>query len=379
MTAPRLLVASNYEALHLAYASVCYDFCSVIQKVGGAEIMTPPLRKRSDFKRVVAAVGSRMRRNLGVDRDPPITETTCLSRNYDLFFYVCPVLPHLVEVEKILGWRKRCRTTAAFILESWSENLERDKSAFRILDQFDHVFLFNKSSVRNVQRYTRASCHFLATGANCLTAAPSTNKPQRVIDVYSIGRRSPGLHRQLLEMAEQQEIFYVYDSLEASSRVLNWHEHRLLIANNIMRARYFIVHNHKADSRVGEESKAIESAGEQALTHRLFEGIAGGAVILGSAPDCSEFYEYFDWRDAVIELPNDSEGVRTVLSELDEQPDRVANLRRMNVVQSLRRHDWSYRWQTVLETTNIDVPPGLEERQIRLREMANALEGGELA
>jgi hypothetical protein len=365
---PRFLVASNYNVLQRIYMSVCYEFCDIIGDIGDAEVLAPEARELSKVQLVISKINSGLRSELGLRRSPKM-RTTCLDRSYDFFFYVCPHVYDLAELDAIIEWRGRCKTAAVFIMESWSASLEKNKHYLKMLDQFDHVFLFNGSSVVNVQPYTSAPCSFLPTGVDSFIASPYPVSPDRVIDVYSMGRREPSMHKNLLEMAERKEIFYLYDTVSADTRVTNFREHRLLIANNILRSRFFVVFDH---TRAGGE-KAQESRGEQALTARLFEGASGGSIMLGSAPQCPEFSLCFDWEDAVIEVPTEPADMQAMLANLLTQRERIEHIRQMNAISSLKRHDWVYRWETILKTMNLELPPRIQERKDRLFEMAEAL------
>jgi hypothetical protein len=120
--------------------------------------------------------------------------------------------------------------------------------------------------------------------------------------------------------------------------------------------------------------KATESAGEQALATRLFEGAAGGAVVLGTPPKASEFGELFDWTDAVVDIPVEPDDMRAILRDLDAQPERMSRARRMNAMQSLRKHDWVHRFEHILATLGFDPTPGVLERKARLRDLADRVE-----
>jgi hypothetical protein len=144
---------------------------------------------------------------------------------------------------------------------------------------------------------------------------------------------------------------------------------RFLTLNYIKRCRYFIAY----DLQVGP--KAIESAGEIALPGRLFEGAAGGAVMIGTEPRCPEFRELFDWPDALIEIPVEPDDIRAVLADLDAKPERLARIRATNAVESLRRHDWAYRWKTVLETLGFPPTEGVKARIAKLDALAAIGEG----
>ena len=255
------------------------------------------------------------------------------------------------------------------MFELWSSTLEQDRHYLRLLDQFDHVLLLHSASVPRLSQYTSAPCSFLATGVDCLIATPYPSPPERVVDVYSMGNRAMGLHRQLVALAERRNLFYLYDSLSSSdSQVKNWREHRLLLANIIKRTRYFMGFSPAAV--VGAKSHKI--VGEQVLPSRLFEGAAGGAVILGTAPQCAEFRECFDWPDAVIEVSPQSSDIAAVIDELDAQPERTERVRRTNAVRCLLRHDWVYRWEHILSTIGMEPLPQLHDRKSRLSEVAAA-------
>lgn len=102
----------------------------------------------------------------------------------------------------------------------------------------------------------------------------------------------------------------------------------------------------------------------------FFEGAAGGAVILGIPPNCDAFQQNFDWEDAVISLPEDTTNVGEIIAHLDTQPERLNKIRTDNVVNSLLRHDWVYRWEKILAEVDIPLSPGMIERKAKLKELA---------
>ena len=113
------------------------------------------------------------------------------------------------------------------------------------------------------------------------------------------------------------------------------------------------------------------AAGEQAIPYRFFEGAAGGAAILGSRPKCPEFDELFDWQDAVIELPPGVDDVGEFIRQLERDPERLDRARRVNAVQSLRRHDWADRWSNVLTIMGLEPSPALHARKNLLDRFAD--------
>jgi hypothetical protein len=112
---------------------------------------------------------------------------------------------------------------------------------------------------------------------------------------------------------------------------------------------------------------------------RFFEGAAAGTVMIGQPPDIPAFRENFDWPDAVIPIAYDEPNIAKILADLDSEPKRLAEIRKNNVIQSLLRHDWVYRWKDILHIAGLKPTPAIAAREKRLHEIANMTQfSGEL-
>jgi hypothetical protein len=364
----RVLLASEYNAWNHAFHSLSYEFCQVIAAVDDVQLVVPPQSQRR-MERVARKAANLIGEPLGLRRIA-VSDRVHLAQDYELFLFVCWSPDSFVELSRIKHWRERCRKTAVFINEIWSHNIHKYDAYLSALRNFDYVFTPHKPTIPQLQKHTNGRCVFLPQGANCLRSSPFPERPARVLDVYSYGHRPAAVHRQLVALAEQQEIFYQYDSLASSdSRVKSWSEHRLLLANNIKRSRYVLTFNPSAGTL-----KARDANGEQVLSARLFEGAAGGAAMIGSAPKCAEFTENFDWPDAVIEMPPNCDDVASFIRKLDVDATRLERVRTTNAVQSLRRHDWVYRWETILNTVGMTPTSKVNHRKAQLWSLAKAAE-----
>ena len=127
-----------------------------------------------------------------------------------------------------------------------------------------------------------------------------------------------------------------------------------MYANLLKRSRYFITNYACAD-----EPAKVNFA--QEIGDRFFEGAAAGTIMIGYAPETALFRQFFDWEDAVIPMPFHAADIGRLIADLDEQPERLAQIRLNNIIQSLRKHDWVYRWKTILEV--IGLPPTIEMQQ----------------
>jgi hypothetical protein len=230
-----------------------------------------------------------------------------------------------------------------------------------ILKEFDYVvFMFVASDP--FLPFIKGHSQYMAAGIDCLNFSPYPNPPQRVIDVLSIGRRAPATHKALLQMAREDNKFYMYDTINAL-KAHDLDEHRLMTANMAKRSRYFIVSPGKFD-------KPEETGGTSEFGYRYFEAGSAGTIMIGMRPyNNKEFDKIFDWPDAVIEVPFTSGEIVDVIHELDKQPERQAKMRQKNMTECLLHHDWLYRWESILEMAAMQPLPKLQNRKRTLQQL----------
>ena len=232
------------------------------------------------------------------------------------------------------------------------------------LSQFDHVFIGWRGTVSALSQAANRHCCWLPGGIDALQFSPFPDPPARVVDVYSIGRRYEGIHRELLKGMERGKLFYVHDTFAvANSDAKNYRQHRNLFANIAKRSRYFVVAAAKMNA-------AEETGGQVETGYRYFEGAAAGTVMIGQAPDCEAYRELFGWPEVVIKIQPDGSDVMAVLSDLDSDPERTATIRRRNTRQALLHHDWVYRWKEMFRVAGIRPSPRMAIRERRLRDAA---------
>ncbi|CAD0337223.1 glycosyltransferase [Xanthomonas hortorum] len=370
-----VLLASNYQAWPEAFNGQAYALLNVIGSLEHADLLCPPAAEYTSGRGVNPGVSYLLNelKHRGASALHRLSGRPALSnaqprkveQDYDLFFYVCQFPRELSALGRMDGWRKRCRTRVVYLLETWPELLESQKTELKLLDQFDHVFVLNASCVDALRGYTSTPVSFLASACDTLLATPLPRAPQRCIDVVSIGRRVPQVHAQLLAHAQANPgFFYLHDVLRGGA-VQDWAAHRLQSSAMIKRAKFFMAHDFTVDT-----AGFFKGVKKQALATRYFEGAAGGAIVLGSAQGCPEFRQFFDWDDAVIDLPSDVRDIGQFLHDLEQQSDRLERARLHNIVQSLRRHDWAHRWAQILQTLQLPRPALMAERFSMLDNLA---------
>lgn len=291
-----------------------------------------------------------------------------LERPYDALVVVCQDWLDLLHLNAISGWQRQCGTTLCYVEELYARDLELYRHWLPALSRFDHVVLSMRGSVEAVARAIGKPCHHVPLGIDALRFSPYPDPPQRFIDVYSIGRRWPGVHDALLNYAARTGGFYMYDTIvDAAIASTNSHQaHRKALAGLIKRSRYFVVGPAKHDT-------TSQTGGQQEIGYRYFEGAAAGAVMIGQAPDSSSFRELFDWPDAVVPVRPDGSDVAKVLDSLRGRPDRLDRISRRNAREVLLRHDWVYRWMEILAIAGLEPTARMQARVAHLRERANLI------
>jgi hypothetical protein len=293
-----------------------------------------------------------------------------LESDFELFF---PVFSHpyeLYSLAAIPNWRRRCRKAACFITEVWSHMLPA--YLLELLSAFDHVFLGSRHSTKEVARISGRPCTYLPLAVDVTRFTPASLDRPRPIEVCNIGRRSPVTHQALLEEAELQQSFYYYDTVAASGadlkqrtfKVDSPHEHRAMLATILKHSRYYVANR----SYVNQPEF---TAGREEISARFYEGSAAGTVMIGEAPHTDEFKRQFDWPDVVIHVPFDSPDIGRILADLNGDPERLRAVRRNNVRESARRHDWLYRIQVVFDTLGLAPTEGMLARARRLDQIAS--------
>ncbi len=359
----RVCVASHYGYGAALYNRLVFEACAAIAAMTGATIVAPGPAPRGKVWRTAS-----MAKHVITGVPFSSIESCTVTEDFDLFLFVAMRPQDLVCLDSIKGWREHSHKAAAFLFETWSGLVDEKRSYYRRLDPFDQVFLFNANSVEHVQRVTTAACSHLPAAVDCLAATPYPRPAARPIDVITMGRTDRTVHKQLVEMTRRQELLYVWD-LPPGTMTSSYAEAQFRSYHLIRSSRLFTSFNFKIAADKGKESR-----GEDAVPARVFEGAAAGAVMIGTAPTVPDYAPLFDWPDALIEMPMDPVDMEAFYAELQANPERLRRAGILNAAQSLRRHDWAYRWEEMLRRLDLPASPALAERKAHLAALANLAE-----
>jgi hypothetical protein len=287
-----------------------------------------------------------------------------LTRDYDLLIVMCATYWDFLYVNALEGWRDHCRTSVCWIDELWAAELPGYRHWLPSLKRFDHVFVGLHGTVAPLSDVIERQVEYVPSAVDALRFSPYPTPPDRVIDVYSVGRRVDTLHQALLRLASRDGLYYLYDTLHTGDSLTPDHrEHREMYAGVAKRSRFFTVAPAKVDH-------PEETAGQVEVGLRYYEGLAAGTVVLGQLPTPPAIRELFDWPDAIVSVNPDGSDVADVLRGLTTTPAHMERISRRNVAEALLRHDWVYRWRRVLELAGVRPSPRLHAREATLKALA---------
>jgi Glycosyl transferases group 1 len=367
-----VLLLSQRRIADLAAFCLAYEFEDTLAAVTDAQRIDATDLAALEFSRRAYRLARLASGSPGLARQlaPHPRNKAILERDFELFFPVFSHSHELYSLAAIPNWRQRCRKAACFITEVWSDMLP--EYLLELLSAFDHVFIGCRHSVKDVARITGRPCTYLPLAVDVLRFAPASRDQPRLIEVCNIGRRSPVTHQALLDDAEQRQKFYYYDTVAASGadlkhrtfRVDSPHEHRRMLATLLRHSCYYIANR-------SHVNRPEFTAGRDEISARFYEGAAAGTVLIGEAPRTEEFKQQFDWPDAHIHVPFDSPDIGRILADLEGDPERLRAIRRNNVREAARRHDWLHRIQVVFDTLGLARTEKMRLRSQRLKQIAS--------
>jgi hypothetical protein len=360
---PRVLLLSSRRIRRTLFNSALYEFEDCVCGFDRAQLFCPETYHgdlRFDVaraaRRAVALTGGRGRVLCSLVRHAVEFRP---RHDYDLLFAVFDNPWDLELVNAVEQFRTRCSRVACYVVEAWSKTFESRRFRLENFADYDHIFLGTRCGVRPMEEVGGVPCTYFPPAVDSVRFSPWGRRMPRVIDIANLGRRTQRTHQALLALARDRGSFYLYDDIQ-NGEFDDPVEHRGWLANVLLRSRYSIANFARSD-------QPELTRGAREIGFRFMEGAGAGAVLLGAPPERAWLDEHLPWTDAVIPIPLDAPDVVDTIAELDRNPDRVEAARHRNIAGSLRRHDWVYRWELVLQTLDMAPTEAMTARRGRLQ------------
>ncbi len=361
---PRMLLFSCRATNHNLASSSFYEFEDLILDWMAADLIAP-VDLRFNIRRKAQTFCYRRTRSPALCQwlASPKLGSLKLDNYYDVIFAILPNSSTTYKLSDFKNLREQCGTLVCYIPEVWAKVLKERPYEVEPLQYCDHIFVSTLHAVDTVKKMTGKPCQFLPLAVDAKKFSPFPHFPTRHIDVLNVGRASEATHRALVNAQAKSNFYYVYDTV-ASTKCINPSEHRLYYANTAKRSKFFIANMALFD-------QPWKTDGVVEVGQRFYEGAAAGAVLVGCGPVNHQVIRNdFDWPDAVISADADMPEIVDMLQTLESDASRIEEIRRKNVLNSLLRHDFVYRWARVLETIGVDLTPKMLARMDELRTIA---------
>lgn len=136
-------------------------------------------------------------------------------------------------IDAVSYLKDACTTKVCLMEEIWAKQIHKHRYFLNVLRGFDLIVLYSSQSVKSLGDRIGRRCVFVPPGIDSIHFCPYPANPERVVDVYSIGRRSQATHQAILKMVDERGIFYLHDTIEGNEAInpINRTEHRSLFAN----------------------------------------------------------------------------------------------------------------------------------------------------
>lgn len=171
-----------------------------------------------------------------------------------------------------------------------------------------------------------------------------------------IGRRDKLIHHKLKRFAEENGLFYFFDTARSQKLFVDDPlEHRKMYSSMLRRTRISLA--------LPAKSNAVEeTGGVDEIAARFFEFTAAGVILLGRSPNGDVFRKYFDWQDAVINIGSNYEKIPDIIRQILSDKQSMDTITRRNILQSLRKNDWVYRFMEMTKCMGLDSNCRMTER-----------------
>ncbi len=263
--------------------------------------------------------------------------------------------------------RARAARAVCWVQELWVNDITKLGPQLDILNSFDHVLCALAGTVDALAQRLDVPVTYMPWGVDTELFCPYPQELDRVIDVINISRANDTTHSALVSYARETGMYYDFPTITGIYDALDPTEHRWLYADRLKRSRYFFAYSAKV-ARQGQRG-AQEEFGA-----RYIEGVASGTVVLGDRLSSPAFENNLGWTDSVIEVPYECGSVASIIEELDSQPERLAEARRRNALNALRRHDHLHRWEQILDSAGLPHTDGMRLRRSKIDELGAIVE-----
>lgn len=326
----RVLIPTNRDVYRLLSYGMVIDFEDGVAELTDADLVPVPLPSRR--ARLAAARAGKW-----------LTRVDAPRRAYDVCLFVAMEpqwVPSLLQVRDL---RRIARKVVVYVIDSWLAHLPSLRRNQRVWAEVDHLFISFDHALEAYRDALPCQVDHLPQGISDRWFSP--HRTSRPLDVVSIGRRLSSVHKQLVRLARDEDLFYFYQTAHAPLAI-NLLENQQLLGRLLQSSK---VHMNWAMESTHPER--AEDGGP--IVARFFESAACAGVVVGSKPRNAAFDRLFPYEGFVREIPATApDATHEILSAA--LADTSGRSERLSLAHdTLSRHTWKARWRRMAEMSNL--------------------------
>jgi Glycosyl transferases group 1 len=264
-------------------------------------------------------------------------------------------------LSSIPKWRQKFDLVIGYVFDSWLPEIY-SKNVYGL----DHLFVALPEVIESLHNKFKIPVSFVPFAADVL--AHGSCKLNRPIDLTNFGRIPQQYHQAFFRRFNQQNsdrIYYNSTPRKAEIFPKLPYEKRKDEEDTLL--LFHLLRNSKLVLAFDTLYPGMRQFPYSFVTLRWFYGAATGCAIVGKRPITPVADELLNWEDSTIELPEDPQKSVELIEELLQDTTRLHAIHKRNYVESLARHDWRHRIQTIFEAVNLPLPEVLGKELSQLK------------
>jgi hypothetical protein len=256
-------------------------------------------------------------------------------------------------LSSIPKWRERFDVVIAYIFDSWEPAIYSNN-----VYHLDHLFVALPEIIDELKQSFGIPVSLIPFAADVL--AQGSCQLKRSIDVTSFGRipsHYDTVFSNKFNQPGSEQIYYKSTPRTEETFPKLPYEMRRDEPDTLL--LFHILRHSKLTLAFDPLYPGMRRFPYSFITLRWFYGTATGGAVVGKRPTTPLMDELMNWEDATIELPDDPQKSAKFINELLQDEVRLNSIYKRNYVESLARHDWRHRIQSMLEAVKIPLPQGL--------------------
>jgi len=276
-----------------------------------------------------------------------------LSDKPNVLLRICIAGDELELLSSIPKWRERFDVVIAYIFDSWDPAIYSNN-----VYHLDHLFVALPEIIDELKQSFGIPVSLIPFAADVL--AQGSCQLKRSIDLTSFGRipsHYDTVFRNKFNKPGSEQIYYKSTPRTEEEFPKLPYEMRRDEPDTLQ--LFHILRHSKLTLAFDPLYPGMRRFPYSFITLRWFYGTATGGAVVGKRPTTPLMDELMNWEDATIELPDDPQKSAEFINELLQDEVRLNSIYKRNYVESLARHDWRHRIQSMLQAVKIPLPQGL--------------------